>query len=311
MPILEVLGMVILAASGAAGARKLSKDAEESEKQNRLLTAPQWQPPKPKAKRKLTPEEKERRRLKRQENRQRLEQERQKKEAARQAKIETERQEAEKRRIVAATMAAVQARAATEERARAEQAIVQWENEQLGKKPTLEQIAIAIEEANSIQSHHGTYVHAIALTSSTGFVVEWKIHAVLRSVPLVTGLRGNERMFSERSFVGRHAARLPPGRYELIFMVDLQNRQSNDGPDLAFEIYIPTGGRRNSADYFKNAVDSKTQEFTNRAKILSQAKKQYEEVLATHTNNPKEIKVEMSKFEYELGELNRAERGQE
>jgi hypothetical protein len=193
-----------------------------------------------------------------------------------------------------------------EEQSKAEQGLVQWQGEKLTKTPTKEQIYAAIEDSASVLCHSGNRLDIIAFVAPTGVALEWKPRFD-EPYLVICAYRNDKPMFFSRKSAGRHGARLSPGRYELEFRVYFDGWQSTDNPDVAFEIFIPDGKTIRPADHYKNAVDSKTQEFTNRAKIASQAKKRVEDALVANTNDPEEIAAEMGRFEYELSQLNRAE----
>jgi len=207
--------------------------------------------------------------------------------------------------IIEAEPTAEAARAA-EEQSKAEQGLVQWQREKLTKTPTKEQIYAAIEDSTSVLCHSGNRLDIIAFVAPTGVALEWKAQFDDPSL-VISAYRNDKPMFFSRKPAGRHGARLSHGRYELEFRVYFDGWQCTDNPDVAFEIFIPDGKTVRPADQYKNAVDSKTQEFINRVSIEDEAKKKVMQALTAHGNAPGQAKVEMSRFEYQLNELKRAE----
>jgi hypothetical protein len=222
--------------------------------------------------------------LAKEQERQRQEDERLQQERTRQAQEQTARQRLEAERDQA-------------------DRVVPWNNLYI-QKPTGEQIHAIIEAGACVQSRSGRFIHAMVVVGPNGVAIEWKAHVGTGIVPQVIGLRGNEEMFSEWAFGGRHTARLSPGRYTLSFLVNQSGKPQEGIFDFSFEIFVPTQQAAvGSLEAFKKSVDAAASEFIDRAQTVAQAKRKVSEALTSQYDDPDEALVEMAKLDVALKDL--------
>ncbi len=186
------------------------------------------------------------------------------------------------------------------EQHKATQSLAPWSS--IINCPTPQQTDDIVGKASSMHSHTGKFLHVIALVGQTGVIVSWRVHIADQSVPQVIGRRDGTVMFSGWANAGQYSTRLPTGRYVLSFVVNQAGRP-RDETDCSFEIVIPDGTAAPSADQFKQAVDTTTQEFIKRTQTVAKAKRKVERTLAAQGTDRDEIDVEMGKLEARIKDL--------
>lgn len=191
------------------------------------------------------------------------------------------------------------------ERGKADESLQSWTGGLLTKRPADEEIDVLVNDACRLQSHCGRHLLVNVAVNHTGVALEWKAHMASGAVPQIVGMRGTEEMFREWAFAGRHAARLPAGRYVLTFWVN-QGGQSDRVADLDFEVFVPEQAPARDPDRFKRAVDATAKEFIDRTMTVAEAKRRVSEALDTAGADADEAAVELSKLESELSELGRS-----